>query len=174
MVLQATALLCPKEDSTMKARQCMTSSLAALLLIAAIAGQPAAKDFSQTCSHLSLQGTYLSAVCMTLIKCTPHVESPCLCDFLGMNCRIGQPTAIDLNQGISNEKGHLRLHGANFARSCSNLHLEVTSGYELAMAGSVTLHATCKVGEPWTLGVPAMLDLNTGITNNKGRLEFDQ
>lgn len=158
----------------MKVRQCIIGSFVAAILMSSITGQSEAKDFSETCRNISLQGTHLRAVCMTLIKCTPNVESPCICDFLGNNCRLGQPTSIDLNQGISNEARKLQFHGTNFSQSCSNLHLDVQSGYEVAMTGSVTLHATCKVGALWTVGIYSMLDLNTGISNNKGRLEFDR
>lgn len=106
---------------------------------------------------------------MTLQKCTPF-DSPCICDFQGYNCRVGRIAEIDLNQGILNERGNLRFHGTNFSESCSNLHLDVQD----YMFGSVTLHATCKIGAFWTVGTPSILDLNTGISNNKGVLEFDR
>lgn|GEM_PF-2671576 len=158
----------------MNTRQYIRSFLVAALLMATITGQSKAQNFSETCRNISLQGKYLSAVCMTSMKCTPGIESPCICDFLGMNCRIGRPTAIDLNQGISNLAGALKFKGTNFSTTCSNLHLEVKSGYEVAMPGSVTLHAKCKTGGLLSLDIPAALDLNTGLSNNKGVLLFDQ
>ncbi|QOX77971.1 hypothetical protein FY034_03110 [Trichlorobacter lovleyi] len=163
----------------MKRRQSITSFVAAALLMLAVTSLSEARDFSQTCTKLSLQGTFLTAVCWTSQKCDPARDLSCYCDSNASNCRIGRTTSIDLNQGISNVKGTLKFHGANFIDSCKDLYLETTSFSDGSGGGSKTgvLDAKCKGGMsfPFTSGYgPTSLNLNEGISNNQGSLVFDR
>lgn len=78
----------------------------------------------------------------------------------------GQPhgTTLALDDGIGNDNGSLVFGDQNFTRTCNGIFGHMSSGHLILVAGCLTRSQK---------RIPTSIDLNGGISNINGNLEFD-
>lgn len=128
----------------------MICSFATLLIAMATTSPATAADFSKTCINIALQGSALTAQCLTW---SPRERE-----------EQYVTTSLNLDNGIGNKDGILKWGGTNFSRTCKNIKLFGTR--------RSFFQADCLRPNRVTT-VPSALNLDDRISNGNGVLKFD-